>query len=170
MHAYRFANFHFNRERLELQRDGVRLSLRPKTASLLRLLIDRRTQIVAKRSLRCEIWHSEHVQDQSLFQAISELRKALAPLEPIITHPNLGYQWVAPVREVGARWRIPRAFVALAASLTMAAGVAYLVSAGQEGRTETGEAVEGDPQHSYHNFERAGFQAAYLRDNFVPVD
>jgi len=36
--------------------------------------------------------------------------------------------------------------------------------------TETGEAVEGDSQHSYHNIERAGFKAAYLRDNFVPRD
>lgn len=35
--------------------------------------------------------------------------------------------------------------------------------------TETGEAVEGDPQHSYHNIRWAGFEEAYLRDNYVPV-
>lgn len=34
--------------------------------------------------------------------------------------------------------------------------------------TETGEAVEGDPQHSYHNIEWAGFRPAVLRDNYVP--
>ncbi|MEE8352398.1 MAG: hypothetical protein V3R37_09455 [Rhodospirillales bacterium] len=33
--------------------------------------------------------------------------------------------------------------------------------------TETGEAVEGDPQHSYHNIKWAGFEEAYLRDNYV---
>jgi GNAT superfamily N-acetyltransferase len=35
--------------------------------------------------------------------------------------------------------------------------------------TETGEAVEGDPQHSYRNIERFGFEAADLRENFVPA-
>lgn len=34
--------------------------------------------------------------------------------------------------------------------------------------TETGEAVEGDPQHSYHNIEWAGFRPVVLRDNYVP--
>jgi GNAT superfamily N-acetyltransferase len=35
--------------------------------------------------------------------------------------------------------------------------------------TETGEWVEGDPQHSYRNLERAGFRMVYLRDNYVPA-
>lgn len=34
--------------------------------------------------------------------------------------------------------------------------------------TETGEAVTGDPQHSYKNILRAGFATDYLRENFVP--
>ena len=34
--------------------------------------------------------------------------------------------------------------------------------------TTTGEAVEGDPQHSYSNIERAGFRAAYTRANYGP--
>jgi len=33
--------------------------------------------------------------------------------------------------------------------------------------TETGEAVEGDPQHSYGNIERHGFQPAALRENWT---
>lgn len=33
--------------------------------------------------------------------------------------------------------------------------------------TVTGEAVEGDPQHSYRNILRAGFREAYPRANFV---
>lgn len=35
--------------------------------------------------------------------------------------------------------------------------------------TMTGESVPGDEQHSYHNIERAGFEAAYLRENWIPV-
>lgn len=34
--------------------------------------------------------------------------------------------------------------------------------------TETGEAVPGDPQHSYRNIRWAGFREGGLRDNFVP--
>jgi hypothetical protein len=32
--------------------------------------------------------------------------------------------------------------------------------------TMTGEAVDGDPQHSYHNILRMGFQPTYLRENY----
>ena len=34
--------------------------------------------------------------------------------------------------------------------------------------TETGEAVEGDPQHSYNNILRMGFEEAYVRENHAP--
>jgi GNAT superfamily N-acetyltransferase len=34
--------------------------------------------------------------------------------------------------------------------------------------TMTGEAVPGDPQHSYSNILRAGFVEAYLRENWIP--
>jgi len=34
--------------------------------------------------------------------------------------------------------------------------------------TETGEAVEGDPQHSYKNILKAGFAESVLRDNYSP--
>jgi len=34
--------------------------------------------------------------------------------------------------------------------------------------TETGEAAEDDPQHSYHNIEWAGFRPAYVRENYGP--
>lgn len=35
--------------------------------------------------------------------------------------------------------------------------------------TTTGEWVEGDPQHSYRNIQRAGFQEGYLHDNYAPA-
>ena len=34
--------------------------------------------------------------------------------------------------------------------------------------TETGEAVEGDPQHSYKNILKAGFEESVLRLNYAP--
>lgn len=33
--------------------------------------------------------------------------------------------------------------------------------------TDTGEAVPGDPQHSYRNIERAGFRPSHLRENYA---
>ncbi len=36
--------------------------------------------------------------------------------------------------------------------------------------TETGTAVDGEPQHSYRNIERAGFEAAYVRQNWISED
>jgi hypothetical protein len=35
--------------------------------------------------------------------------------------------------------------------------------------TETGEAVDGDPQHSYKNILKAGFEESVLRLNFAPI-
>lgn len=35
--------------------------------------------------------------------------------------------------------------------------------------TTTGEAVPGDPQHSYNNILRTGFEEAYLRENWAPA-
>ena len=34
--------------------------------------------------------------------------------------------------------------------------------------TETGEAVSGDPQHSYNNIRRMGFRESHVRDNYAP--
>jgi len=34
--------------------------------------------------------------------------------------------------------------------------------------TETGEEVEGDPQHSYKNILRMGFEEAFVRENYAP--
>jgi GNAT superfamily N-acetyltransferase len=36
--------------------------------------------------------------------------------------------------------------------------------------TMTGEAVPGDPQHSYNNILKRGFKEAYLRENWIPVE
>ena len=33
--------------------------------------------------------------------------------------------------------------------------------------TETGTALEDEPQHSYRNIERAGFQRTYVRENWI---
>lgn len=55
-------------------------------------------------------------------------------------------------------------------SAVLAARIRHAIDAGcRILLTATGEAVEGDPQHSYKNITRAGFEPAYLRENYVPV-
>ena len=52
----------------------------------------------------------------------------------------------------------------------MRARLAAATEAGCEAMfTETGEAVPGDPQHSYRNIERYGFRPGLLRENWVPA-
>ncbi|MEO0425105.1 MAG: winged helix-turn-helix domain-containing protein, partial [Pseudomonadota bacterium] len=96
MREYRFAEFRFDAVRLELRRGDELIALRPKTAALLGVLLAHAGQAVSKADLIERVWQRGHVQDQSLFQAISALRAALKPLDAIRTHPNLGYAWVQP--------------------------------------------------------------------------
>jgi len=35
--------------------------------------------------------------------------------------------------------------------------------------TATGEEIPGDPQHSYRNILRYGFEPAYLRESYIPA-
>ena len=60
-------------------------------------------------------------------------------------------------RQRGSQGAIMEARIRLAQEL----GCDYLF-------TETGEAVDGDPQHSYGNIQKAGFRESVLRRNFMP--
>jgi len=108
MTTYRFDKFVFDTVSYQLRADDVLIALRPKTAVLMAVLIEQRQHLLGKQALFSQVWHSDHVQHQSLFQAISEIRKILAPLQAIKTHPNLGYQWVAPTTQLRERRWIGR--------------------------------------------------------------
>jgi hypothetical protein len=74
---------------------------------------------------------------------------------------NLGWvEWGATVpafRRRGSQAAIMAARLSLASEL----GCEYVF-------TETGEEVEGDPQHSYKNILKAGFIESVLRENYAP--
>jgi len=91
---YRFGQYTFHTHGLRLERAGRRESIRPKTALLLSVLVENRDRIVSKRELFQLVWNTEFVQDHSLFQLISEIRKLSPGCELIRTQPNVGYQWV----------------------------------------------------------------------------
>ena len=99
MSAYQFYAFQFDREKYQLTKNDIKVDMRPKTALLLSYLIENRQAIVSKNDLFEAVWQTVHVQNHTLFQVISEIRK-LTNEDLIRTQPNRGYQWVAPTREV----------------------------------------------------------------------
>ncbi|MDJ0654974.1 MAG: winged helix-turn-helix domain-containing protein [Xanthomonadales bacterium] len=109
MTQIRFGQFRFDQSRLQLTRRGKPVALRPKAALVLGLLLERRGQLVSKDELIARAWNGRLVQDQTLFQTISELRRLLEPDQDIVNIPNSGYRLVAarqwtPQASTALRW------------------------------------------------------------------
>ena len=77
MAEFQFDGTRFDAEKGQLTREGQSLDLRPKTADLLRLLIERGDQVVSKEDLFAAIWPDTAVSDATLVQSIQELRKEM---------------------------------------------------------------------------------------------
>lgn len=71
-------------------------TVRPKTFDLLVYLLSKPNQIVDKTQLLAQVWDDVTVEEQVIFQSITELRKIFAGQTVIQTHPRKGYAWVAP--------------------------------------------------------------------------
>ena len=99
MSVYQFYNFQFNREKYQLTNNAITVNIRPKTALVLSYLIEHRQSIVSKNDLFEAVWQSSHVQNHTLFQVISEIRK-LTNEDLIRTQPNRGYQWIAATQVI----------------------------------------------------------------------
>jgi DNA-binding winged helix-turn-helix (wHTH) protein len=95
MSVYQFYEFTFNSDIYQLSKGGINVNVRPKTALVLSYLIENRQSIVSKNELFEAVWQTTYVQNHTLFQVISEIRK-LYPQDLIRTQPNIGYQWLAP--------------------------------------------------------------------------
>lgn len=67
---------------------------RPKTAAVFKLLLTNPDRIIAKTELLDEVWDGVTVQEQAVFQSITEIRQAFGNPKCIRTHPRKGYQWV----------------------------------------------------------------------------
>ncbi len=88
-----------------LTRGSQEIALRPTTARLLAVLLmaaeAEPARVQSKDELIHAVWPGGQATQQSLFQAISELRRALAPLKPIVTVPNQGYRFALEVTRAG---------------------------------------------------------------------
>ena len=78
MTVSRFAGFELDELRAELRcPDGEVIRLRPKLFALLSLLVTNARRIVSKQELMQAVWPNVHVSEDSLFQSIHEVRRAL---------------------------------------------------------------------------------------------
>jgi DNA-binding winged helix-turn-helix (wHTH) protein/RecA/RadA recombinase/tetratricopeptide (TPR) repeat protein len=99
---FAFGNFELDEGLWELRRDGVRVSLQPKTLSLLFYLVRARDRAVSKDELLQRVWPEAVVTESSLNRTVSLARLAVGDrgAQPVTiqTVARRGYRFVAPVR------------------------------------------------------------------------
>jgi TolB-like protein/DNA-binding winged helix-turn-helix (wHTH) protein len=102
--VWQFGPFHLDSAERLLLRDGSEVRLPPKAFDLLVALVSSRGHLVEKDDLLNEVWPDTFVEESSLAQHVSMLRKALQDGESrgryIETVPKSGYRFTAPVREI----------------------------------------------------------------------
>ncbi|PYX31024.1 MAG: hypothetical protein DMG80_11050 [Acidobacteria bacterium] len=101
---WEFANFHLDPAERLLLRDGNEVRLPPKTFDLLVALVFGAGRLLEKDELLKQVWPDTFVEESSLAQHVSTLRKALQDGETgvsyIETVPKSGYRFTALVREI----------------------------------------------------------------------
>jgi DNA-binding winged helix-turn-helix (wHTH) protein len=89
-----------------LFREGREVHLSPKAFELLKLLIERRPEALAKSQLLERVWPETHVSDSSLARVVAEIRRAIGDdargASHLRTVHGFGYAFAAPVVEIPA--------------------------------------------------------------------
>jgi DNA-binding winged helix-turn-helix (wHTH) protein/alpha-beta hydrolase superfamily lysophospholipase len=98
---YRFGSFQLCLNAGRLMRDGQEVKLRPKAFQLLCHLVENRGRLVSKDELLETLWPRMIASDDSLVQALSDVRQALGrgSSRMIATVPRRGYRFDALVSE-----------------------------------------------------------------------
>src|SRR5690242_19690530 len=98
---YHFGTFTLDVAQRRLSRGEEQIQLRMKAFDTLRLLVENAGHLLTKRELMTALWADAAVEENSLTQNISTLRKALghnADGQPYIeTVPKIGYRFALPV-------------------------------------------------------------------------
>jgi DNA-binding winged helix-turn-helix (wHTH) protein/Flp pilus assembly protein TadD len=102
--AYRFADFLLVPSDKRLLRDGQPVALAPKLFDALLLMVEGGGHLVEKQELIDRLWPGTFVQEDSLAQIMSQLRKRLRGKEGkadlIETVPKRGFRFVAPLCQI----------------------------------------------------------------------
>lgn len=102
-HCYEFGPFRLDAEERLLFRGQEIVPLTPKVVETLLVLVENRGQLLHKNELMEALWPDTFVEESSLAQNISLLRKALGEdqvRQYIETLPKRGYRFTAEVKEV----------------------------------------------------------------------
>ncbi|MEP6901801.1 MAG: tetratricopeptide repeat protein [Actinomycetota bacterium] len=106
--VYEFEGFRLEAKshRLFRRGGGEHVPLTPKAVELLLFLVQNAGRILSKDELLDAVWENSFIEESNLSQTIFVLRKTLGEntKKPrfILTAPNRGYQFIAPVREIKA--------------------------------------------------------------------
>lgn len=99
---YEFGEFHLEVAERQLLRNGQPILLAPKVFDTLVVLVENAGRLLSKDELMQKLWPNTFVEEVSLAQNISQLRKALGDPagegQIIQTVAKRGYRFVAPVR------------------------------------------------------------------------
>jgi DNA-binding winged helix-turn-helix (wHTH) protein len=101
---YEFAGYRLDPVGRLLHRDGDTIDLPARAMDALLLFVERPGILRDRRSLVRTLWPDSHVEDNSLDQIMSQLRRSLATNSAtsalIVTERGRGFRFVAPVRRV----------------------------------------------------------------------
>ena len=96
--VFEFGPFRLDPEESSLTREGTPVLLTPKALATLKYLVENAGRLVDKQALLSAVWPDTFVEEATLAQNISALRKALGD-GYIETVPKRGYRFIAPVRQ-----------------------------------------------------------------------
>lgn len=103
---YEFAEFRLDpRARTLTRTTGERVSVRGKALDALIYLVEHAGEPVSRKALMQALWPTAIVEDNTLTQVVSTLRRALGEHHCITTISGRGYQFVSAVRAVGSTER-----------------------------------------------------------------
>ena len=98
--AYEFGAFRLDPTERILLRGSEPVALTPKVFDTLVLLVENAGRLVTKDDFMRQVWADAFVEEATLAQSISQLRKALGDPEIIETVPKKGYRFLGSVRTV----------------------------------------------------------------------
>jgi DNA-binding winged helix-turn-helix (wHTH) protein/Tol biopolymer transport system component len=101
---FTFSGYHLDRRQRRLLKDGVAVPLTARAIDTLEALVAHAGTTVSKDDLLRQVWRDTFVQEETLTQNISTIRRALGDRSEspqfVLTVPKEGYRFIAPVRLV----------------------------------------------------------------------
>jgi len=99
--VYEFSGYRLEPAERQLVCDGKPIALAPKVFDTLVFLVENAGRLITKDEFMKQVWADAFVEEATLAQSISQLRKALGNIEVIETVPKKGYRFSGDVRKIG---------------------------------------------------------------------